>query len=153
MILGLSVSVFFLFFLMVVPVSAAEPRTSTVWSVTGEDGVDVIPYVRADKKALFVDFEGFTNEMGYVYYNLNYNQKASNVKGGVEGSFVPSGVPYTGHYNNVPYIRREILFGSCSKNVCIYHNPKNVTLTVNTQILEGKVAQYTKVLGIADDQF
>ena len=133
-------------------VSAAEPRTSTYWTSTNNDGVDVTPYVRVDKKALFVDFENFDN-VAYVYYNLNYINKQNGVKGGVEGSFSHDARLYSGSFNGKNYIRREIIFGSCSSQNCVYHSPKNVILTVNTKMLEGQIDQYTKVLSIPDDQF
>ena len=135
------------------PVQAASPRTTTIWAATGEGGVDVVPYVRVDKKALFVDFENFNNTIDHVYYNLNYNRRDNGIKGGVEGSFFPSVAAYSGSYNGKNYIRRELIFGTCSQGVCVYHPAKDVVLTVKTYIKNGKVAQYTKVLSFPQDQF
>jgi hypothetical protein len=131
----------------------AAPRTTTVWKATSKEGVGITPYVRADKKALFIDFESFLKNTEYIYYNLNYTNKDNGVKGGVEGSFIPNLETYTGYLNGKPYIRKEILFGSCSRKVCKLHKVKDVTLTVNTKMKLGKDAQYTTVLHLPDDQF
>ncbi|KKU91834.1 MAG: hypothetical protein UY21_C0009G0025 [Microgenomates group bacterium GW2011_GWA1_48_10] len=133
--------------------AAGPPRTTTVWTVDDTKGINVIPYVRVDKKALFVDFDHFTSDMDYIYYNLNYVNKNTGVKGGVEGSFLTSPLPKFGNYGGFDYARRELVYGTCSKNVCNYHSPKTVTLTVNTHFSKGTVAQYTKVLTFNDDQF
>lgn len=133
--------------------SAAEVRSSTIWTTSGAGGVTVTPYVRSDRKALFIDFDHFTGTMDYVYYNLNYTNKESGQKGGVEGSFLANQVPFTGYYNGLGYVRREVLFGTCSQGICIIHKPKNVMLTVNTHYENSKIAQVTQVVSIPDSQF
>ena len=138
----------------VYPALAVSPRTQTVYETTGQ-GVDVIPYVRSDKHAIFVDFEhqNFDN-IEYIYYNLNYDTDEPGKIRGVEGSFIPSQKEYSGYYNGKPYFRHELLFGTCSKNVCKYdRGVRNVKLTVNTNYLTGQVDQYTKVLTFPQDQF
>ena len=144
--------------LLAPPAFAAPPRTTTVWTTSTQDGVGVIPYVRVDKKALFVDFEGFdtgalAGNIEYIYYNLNYTNKNTGVAGGVEGSFLATKDQIYGSYGGKNYARRELVFGTCSKNVCDYHKPKDVKLTVNTKLKTGKIAQYTRVIKISDDQF
>ena len=134
-------------------VALAAQRTTTVWTSSDATGINVIPYVRVDKKALFVDFDHFTSDMDYIYYNLNYLNKGTNVKGGVEGSFITNPLAIYGNFGGFDYARRELVFGTCSKNVCTYNKPKSVTLTVNTHFSKGQVAQYTKVLSFPDDQF
>lgn len=134
-------------------IAIAAPRSSTPWVSTNNDGVSVIPYVRADKKALFVDFENFPANTEYVYYNLNYDNRNTGVKNGVEGSFNPTPNMYTGWYGGHPYVRRQLLFGTCSQGVCVYGHPKNVTLTVNTKLTKGKVSQYSKVIKFPDSLF
>jgi hypothetical protein len=133
--------------------AADSSRTTTVWTVSNADGINVIPYVRVDKRALFVDFDHFTANMDYIYYNLNYVDKNTGIKGGVEGSFLTNPVPVYGNYGGFDYARRELLFGTCSKNDCNYNKPKSVTLTVNTHFSTGQIVQYTKVLSFSDDQF
>lgn len=135
--------------------ATGSTRTATTWQVAGKGGVGVIPYVGADKKYLWVDFEDkkkFDN-VEYVYYNLNYTREGD-VKGGVEGSFVPADSEYTGYYNGVPYFRKQILFGACSKGVCVYYDKvKDVKITVNTKMKTGKIDQYTQIITIPNDQF
>ncbi len=133
--------------------SAAAPRTTTVWTSSATTGINVIPYVRVDKKALFVDFDHFASDMDYIYYNLNYVDKITNVKGGVEGSFITNPLAVFGNFGGFDYVRRQLLFGTCSQGTCTYNSPKTVTLTVNTHFAKGQVVQYTKVLSFLDDQF
>lgn len=133
----------------------AMPRTSTTWTTVGKDGVDIIPYVRSDKKALWVDFESanFKN-IDYVYYNLNYDTDEQDTKRGIEGSFNPNLSEISAYYKNKPYFRKLLMLGVCSANACVYHNnPRSVTLTVNTKMKSGKISQYTRVLSIPDSQF
>jgi|SRR3989344_4495941 len=139
--------------LIVFPALAAS-RTGTVYETTGQ-GVDVIPYIRSDTNAIFVDFEHANfNNIEYIYYNLNYDTDEPAKIRGVEGSFIPSQKPYSGYFNGKPYFRHELLFGTCSKNVCKYdRGTRNVKLTVNTNYLTGSVDQYTKVLTFPQDQF
>src|SRR3989344_1504115 len=95
--------------------AADPPRTTAVWTVSDAKGINVIPYVRVDKKALFVDFDHFTANMDYIYYNLNYVDKNTGMKGGVEGSFLTNPLSIYGNYGGFDYVRREFLFGTCSK--------------------------------------
>jgi len=137
--------------------NAANQRTFTKWSAIfeAEKGVDVIPYVKADKHGIFVDFEDKDfNDIEYVYYNLNYDTNEKAMKRGVEGSFVPSMLSPTAHYKGNPYYRVELVLGTCSQGVCNYHKGvRNVKLTVNTKMKSGAVEQYTKVLNFSDSQF
>ena len=129
-------------------------RTQTVFTASGQ-GVTVIPYVRADKNAMFVDFEHANfNNIEYIYFNLNYDSDEPETKRGVEGSFIPTQTEVSGHYNNKPYYRYELIFGTCSKDVCTYDDGvRDVKLTVNTKFLTGQVDQHTQVLTFPQDQF
>lgn len=140
-------------FLTLASTTHAAQRTSTLSTLKGTGGVDVISYVRSDKRALFLDFENFPKNVDHIYYNINYDQKDASVKGGIEGHFFPQTLAYSGEYNGKKYIRREFIFGTCSKNDCVYHKPKNVTVTVRTNVKGAKVVEYTKVLSIPDSQF
>lgn len=140
--------------LVLVPtIFAASTRTNTHYTSEGRGGVNVIPYIRPDKKALFIDFENFTNDIDHIYYNLTYKQKWSNTLGGVEGSFFPKNTAWTGSYQGRSYIRKEILFGTCSNKSCVLHNVKDVVLTVKTYLKSGKTAQYTRVVKFPNDLF
>lgn len=139
-------------FLMSPVLADTDPRTGTVWTTSGTQGVKVIPYIRSDRNALFVDFESSNNfnNVQYIYFNLQYNADTLGNIGvlrGVEGSFIPSQLmPYPTYMGN-PYIRKQIYFGTCSGTVCTYDpNVRNVKLTVNTKYASGPVDQYTQVL-------
>ncbi|GEM_PF-2067771 len=129
-----------------------DSRTQTIWMSSGTGGADVIPYLNGNKQLMFVDFSSkdFGN-IDYVYFNLIYNADSLGnvgVKRGLEGSFVPY-YETKNSFGGVPYIRKQLLFGTCSNNVCTYDpNVRNVKLTVNTKMHSGQVAQYTKVLTI-----
>lgn len=140
-------------FVLVGSISAAS-RTQTVFASSGQ-GVGVIPYVRVDSKAMFVDFEHKDfNNIEYVYYKLDYGTIDPEIKRAVEGSFIPDASMYDGEFDGKPYIRHELLFASCSNKVCTYERGVNkVKLTVNTKFLTGAVDQYTQVLTFPDDQF
>lgn len=129
--------------------NAAQKRTRTAYVSTTSSGVTVIPYVRSDKYALILDFENFTGVTS-VYYNMNYTNVSNGIMGGAEGTFTPSKALYTGYYNGKPYIRRELLFGTCSKNVCSLHRAKDLKVTVVTKMKNGK--QYTNIINIPNDQ-
>lgn len=141
-----------LFFLSVLTNNsfASSKRTTTLWTSSSNDGAFATPYVRSDKKALFIDFEEF-NGVEYVYYNLNYTNRDNGVRGGVEGSFIPRKEVYSGNFNGKPYVRYEIPFGSCSGKRCVLHRAKDVKLTVNTKMKNGK--HYSKIINIPQDQF
>lgn len=149
------ISSVFILAMVALPVMAAV-RTQTVWTVTGSTGgLVVIPYVRIDDKAFFIDFEhdDFDN-VDYVSYNLNYDTDEEAVKRGVEGLFYPQITQPSGNYDGNDYIRRELVLGTCSRNECDYYsNPRNATLTVNTKLLEGKILDHTQVISIPNDQF
>ncbi len=132
-----------------------DPRTGTTWTTaTGAGGVNVIPYVRSDRNAMFVDFESSDNfaNVAYIYFNMTYNSDALGnvgVKRGVEGSFIPSQQTPFLSYNGKSYVRRQIYFGTCSNNVCTFDpNVRNVKIQVNTKYTSGPVDQYTKVLTV-----
>lgn len=81
-------------------------------------GVDLKP--RFDKKAVFLKIASFPAQLSTIEYELNYEAK--------EG---PRGVLGTINYKNENSIQREILLGTCSKNVCRYdEGVTKVTLTI-----------------------
>jgi len=145
----------FLLILLVSPVSAVSPRTHTLWTVAGAaSGVNVIPYIRIDKRAMFVDFEDkdFSN-VRYIYYKLEYESDGV-TKRGIEGSFVPVSGAWYAYYQGKPYFRKELTLGTVSGEIYYYHNnPHDIKLTVNTNMLSGKIEQYTQVLSFPANQF
>lgn len=165
------VSFFFLFFFFILVIFvlfqnqafaiSTQPRSNVRWKVirptpgAGKkmtpftSGVDVIPYIRGDRKAIFVDFEGNFTNVESINYNLNYDTNENGTKRGVEGTVVPSPGKFDGTYNGNRYIRREYVLGTCSKNVCTYHSsPRNFKLTVKIKMKSGAVREDTKILEI-----
>ncbi len=78
-------------------------------TTTGGSTINVTPRMRADKKALVVSFSNLQNAKS-VSYMLTY--KTSIQQEGAMG-----GINLTGDSRQT----QEILFGTCSKNVCRYH--------------------------------
>lgn len=90
-------------------------------------GITVTPKLRADRKALNVYFANLQNAET-VSYMLIY--KTNGQEEGAGGSVNPS----LGNTSS-----RELLFGTCSKNVCRYHqNITNMKLEVTAQLKSGK---------------
>lgn len=90
-------------------------------------GVIVTPKLRSDRKALLVYFGNLQNAKS-VSYMLIY--KTSGQQEGAGGSI------NTSEGNTAS---RELLFGTCSKNVCRYHtNLSSVSFEVRAQLKSGK---------------
>ncbi|MCX6816810.1 MAG: hypothetical protein NTZ93_03020 [Candidatus Beckwithbacteria bacterium] len=82
--------------------------------------------LRADRQALLLVLDDMTKATS-VTYNLTY--VADNVSQGVQGT-------YAATQGNT---QKELVFGTCSKDVCTYH--KNITdmiLEVKTALKSGK---------------
>lgn len=93
-------------------------------SVSGR--ITITPRLRADRKALLVYFKGLQNANS-VSYMLIY--KTNGQDEGAGGSVKPSEGNAT----------RELLFGTCSKNVCRYHtNITNMRLEITAELKSGK---------------
>lgn len=83
--------------------------------------------LRSDHQALIVTFLNL-DSLRDLSYTLTY--VGNGVDQGVQGSIASAGQGSTS---------RELLFGSCSKNVCVYHqNIKNMRLVVTGQTTSGK---------------
>lgn len=89
-------------------------------------GISVWPRLRNDRKALLVTFGNLQNAKS-VSYTLIYQ-----TNGQEEGA--------GGTLSNLSGNQsRELLFGTCSKNVCRYHtNIKNARLEVSYTTISGK---------------
>lgn len=72
-------------------------------------GISVYPRLRPDKKALIVNFANLKNATSVSYF-LTY-------KTGTQEEGAMGGINLTGASNQT----QELLFGTCSKNVCRYH--------------------------------
>lgn len=98
------------------------PRTASSGS-----GIAVTPRLRRDKKALLVSFGNLQNATN-ISYALYYA-----TQGRQEGA---GGSVRKDEGNSAT---RELLFGTCSKNVCTYHtNITNMKFEVTGQLKSGK---------------
>lgn len=89
--------------------------------------VSITPKLRRDRKAIIVYFGNLKNAES-ISYMLVY--KTNGQEEGAGGSVNPS----LGNSAS-----RELLFGTCSKNVCRYHpNISNMKLEVTTKLKSGK---------------
>lgn len=110
----------------VLPQSKKAPAQSSAKKSTGSS-IGIYPRLRGDRKALLVTFSNLQNANSVSYmllYRTNGNEE------GAGGSVRPS----DGNTAN-----RELLFGTCSKNVCRYHtNITNMRFEVTAELKSGK---------------
>lgn len=93
---------------------------------TQSASIGVAPRIRNDRHALVVYFSNLQNAQS-ISYMLIY--KTNGQDEGAGGSVKPSEGNAT----------RELLFGTCSKNVCRYHtNISKMTFEVTAQLKSGK---------------
>lgn len=107
------------------PQAKAGKQTS-ISKRTGS-GINVSPRLRADRKALLTYFSNLQNAKS-VSYTLTYTTNGQ--AEGAGGSLTLDGGTTA---------TRELLFGTCSKNVCRYHtNISNMKLEVGYTSTSGK---------------
>jgi len=110
----------------VLPQVKSSKKTVTTKRSSGSL-VTVTPKLRRDRKALLIYFGGLQNANSVSYliiYTTNGQEE------GAGGSVDPS----QGNTSS-----REILFGTCSKNVCRYHtNITNMRLEATADLKSGK---------------
>lgn len=107
------------------------PQAKSVKQTTAKKsagtGISVSPRLRKDKKALVVNFANLQNAKA-VSYALTYS--TAQQQEGAMGAIQLSGAPNTS---------QELLFGTCSKNVCRYHvGVSNAKLEVSYTSNSGK---------------
>lgn len=122
-------------------VSAAWPRTMTVYSVSGETEPQVIPYLSAGHRLFTFDIEETSKvklkDIGEVYYNFTYDSDSG--FRGVQGRITNLGSQIFSYYNGRAYVRRSFELGTCSKDVCQYdQNPHNIEFVTITTTLSGQ---------------
>lgn len=106
---------------------AAKAKKVSVSKTSSGTSIGVSPRLRADKKAVIVYFSNLKNAKS-VAYQLTY--KTSSQDEGAMG-----GINIAGKSNT----SQEILFGTCSKNVCRYHaGVSDVALQVSYTSVNGK---------------
>lgn len=126
------VSLIFIFCISIREVHAAKTlpqsksNSKSVIKKSQGSGISVIPRLRRDRQALIVNFGNLQNAQN-VSYMLIY--KTNGQEEGAGGSVKPSEGNAT----------RELLFGTCSKNVCRYHpNITSMSFEVTAQLTSGK---------------
>lgn len=103
-----------------------QARSSVKTVSRSSSGITVTPKLRADRKAVLIYFGNLQNA-NTVSYALIYQTNNQEERAG--GEFTPSG-------NSTS---RELLFGTCSKNVCRYHqNTTNTRLEISSVLKSGK---------------
>lgn len=109
----------------ILPQAKGSGKQVTSARPTGS-GITVSPRLRGDRKGLLVSFGNLQNA-GSVSYQLIYN--TSGQQEGAGGSIASSGNAAS----------RELLFGTCSKDVCRYHiNITNMRFEVTYTATSGK---------------
>lgn len=97
-------------------------------SLTTKPGVMIQPKLRDDHQALFLIFNDLT-EAQKISYELTYT--ADKIGQGVTG---------TDEATSSANTQKELVFGTCSKDVCVYH--KNITdmiLQLKFSLKSGKI--------------
>ncbi len=123
------------FFICLLGIAVSPPQISAakkrIWKT--KNGIAITtrptfsPSLRRDKLALNVKFFNISL-CNSITYELTY--LSNGVEQGVFGSVFPK-------EGNV--VSRQLLFGTCSHNVCTYHkNIKNMRLTITAKLNSGK---------------
>lgn len=114
---------------------AAKAKKVSVSKTSSGTSIGVSPRLRADKKAVIVYFSNLKNAKS-VAYQLTYKQvSSSGGKTSSQDEGAMGGINIAGKSNT----SQEILFGTCSKNVCRYHAGVNdVRLEVSYTSVNGK---------------
>lgn len=90
-------------------------------------GIGVYPRLRADRRALIVNFTNLQNAKAVSYF-LTY-------KTNVQDEGAMGGLTLGGSSSSI----NELLFGTCSKNICRYHtNIKDARLEVSYTLKSNK---------------
>ncbi len=84
-------------------------RRGTSSAITTGSRLVIKPKLRSDRRALIVNFSNL-GVVSSFSYELNY--VSNGIPQGVAGTVTPKGEGST---------QRELLFGTCSRNVCRYH--------------------------------
>lgn len=111
----------------VLPQAQKSTSKSTVVKNVKVTGISVLPRLRSDRRALEVNFTNLQNASA-VSYMLSYQTSTQD-----EGAM--GALNLTGISNQ----STELLFGTCSKNVCRYHTGiKNARLDISYTLKTGK---------------
>lgn len=119
---------FYSFILITNPVNAKKiiPRKGKSQITTQNARAIIKPNLRRDRRALIVNFSNL-GIVSSLSYELGY--VAQGIPQGVAGTITPTGETT---------LQRELLFGTCSRNVCRYHtNIKDMKLIVTSTLKSG----------------
>ena len=102
------------------------PKNSTAKrNITGK-GIPALVLYRSDKLGILLSFANFSGIQS-VSYLFTYNTNG-----------IQQGAGGTISKNNNPMLERQLLFGTCSTNVCTYHyNLTNARLTLTAKYSNG----------------
>lgn len=101
-------------------------RRGASTAVSGGSRLVIKPRLRGDRKALIVNFSNL-GVVSSFSYELNYISRG--IPQGVAGTITPTGETT---------LQRELLFGTCSKNVCRYHRGiKEMKFVVTSTLKSG----------------
>lgn len=116
-----------------------QAKSTTQKAVTKKvqgSSIGVFPKLRKDKKALIVTFQNLQNASA-VSYMLTYKQslRPDGLKTSVQEEGAVGALNLSSNANQTS----ELLFGTCSKNVCRYHSGiKNAKFEVSYTTKAGK---------------
>ncbi len=104
-----------------------QARKAPAITKTKVPGISVSPKLRADRRTLLINFGGLQNASA-VSYSLTY--KTSTQEEGAMGAL---------NLNGGNSQTQELLFGTCSKNICRYHTGvKDAKLDISYTLKSGK---------------
>lgn len=121
------------------PAAVVQTPASTSGSIVlpenQEKGVEVSLVARSDKRAVTLKISKIQSETVSVEYELSYET----------GSGLPRGVLGKVDLKGADSLSREILLGSCSKNVCVYdEGVKKISLTLKFNKSSGQATGFNK---------
>lgn len=100
-----------------------------------EKGVEVSLIARSDKRAVTLKVNKISSETTSIEYELSYDT----------GSGLPRGVLGKVDLKGAETLSREILLGSCSKNVCVYdEGVTKISLTLKFNKISGEATGFSK---------
>ncbi len=118
----------------VTPTPAAI-STSIALPENQEKGVEVSLTPRSDKRAVTLKVSKISKDTVSIEYELSYDT----------GSGLPRGVLGKAQIKGTDSLSREILLGSCSKNVCVYdEGVTKISLTLKFNKSSGQATGFSK---------
>lgn len=139
--------------------SAGKPAAPSESAKSAEKAVNltnpktlvVVTRPRSDGKAFIVEFTAasFSN-VEFIDYSLTYESGEDSIDKGIQGTIASPVAAVDGtSKTGLQYIRRELVFGTCSKNVCVYDiKPRSFKLTVVTKLVKGGTEKIVTTLSL-----